>query len=248
MSRRIIWLTIASSIFVALAIMVYSKQSIIGSGQRDGTPQPASLQQQSGIAKQTPNSNESPGQTANPGGPKAICSLFVAQAPDIQGLKLGMTSDEVLADFPGSRDDAEVRSDLSRPPQYGGTRFLIRPDKFGVKEKFAGIKKITFTFLDGRVSAMNAGYDGPEWKNVDEFVAKFSEGKTLPPADAWEAAIGMDTQLKTLKCSGFEISIFAGGKGGNINYVQLRDLAAEKELANRRAKAREKAEKEGKVQ
>lgn len=248
MSRRIIWLTIASSIFVALAIIVYSKQSTIGNRQGDSTSPPAPLQQQSGIAKQTPNPNESPGQTANPGGPKPICSLNVAQAPDIKGLRLGMTSDEVLAGFPGSRDDVEVRSDLSRPPQYGGTRFIIRPDKFGLKEKFAGIKKVTFTFFDGRVSAINAGYDGPEWKNVDEFVARFSEGKVLPPADAWEASPGMDTQLKTLKCSGFEISIFAGGQGGNINYVQLRDLAAEKELASRRAKAREKAEKEGKAQ
>src|SRR6266550_2070266 len=115
MSRRIIWLTIASSIFVALAIIVYSKQATKG----DGTSPPAPLQQQSGISKPTPNPNESPGQTANPGGPKEICSLVVAQAPDIKGLKLGMTSDEVLADFPGSRDDAEVHSDLSRPPQYG---------------------------------------------------------------------------------------------------------------------------------
>jgi hypothetical protein len=241
MSRRILWLTIVTSILVALAIIVYSKQAGSGNGQ----PAP---RDQSRIAKPTANSNESPAQAASPGVPPQICSLNVARAPDINGLKLGMTTEEVLAGFPGSRDDAEIHSDLSRPPQYGGTRFIIRPEKFGLKEKFSGIKKITFTFFDGRVSGINAGYDGPEWKNVDEFVAKFSEGKILPPANEWQAAVGMDTQLKTLKCSGFELSVFAGGPGGNINYVQLRDVAAEKELGNRRKKAREKAEKEGQVQ
>ena len=35
--------------------------------------------------------------------------------------------------------------------------------------------------------------------------------------------------------------VFAGGQGGNLNYVLMKDLEAEKKLKDRRAKAREKA-------
>src|SRR5260370_525377 len=37
---------------------------------------------------------------------KSPCTLTLAGAPDIKGIRLGMTADEVLALFPGSKDDA----------------------------------------------------------------------------------------------------------------------------------------------
>lgn len=43
--------------------------------------------------------------------------------------------------------------------------------------------------------------------------------------------------MKTLKCDGFEISVFAGGKGGrNLNYALMRDMVAGKGLKDRRKK------------
>ena len=178
---------------------------------------------------------------------KAICDLTMAQAPVINGIRLGMTPEQVLGLFPGSSEDAEVRSSLSRPAsQFGVSSFIIRPDRYKSKEKFAGISQITFTLLDGRVSNLSVGYNGPEWPHVDKFVAKFVEGTNLPAADAWEAYVGMDTQLKILRCEDFEIRVFAGGQGGNLNYVLLVDLTAEQKLKERRAKAREKALQESK--
>jgi hypothetical protein len=51
----------------------------------------------------------------------------------------------------------------------------------------------------------------------------------------------MDTQLKTLKCREFEISIFAGGKNvHNINYVKMDDLLAQQKLNERKIKIRGK--------
>lgn len=170
------------------------------------------------------------------------CSLVMDQAPVINGLRLRMTPEQVLALFPGSSEDAGVRSALARPPSpFGVTGLLIRPDKFGSKEKFVGVNQITFDLLDGRVSSINVGYNGPEFSHVDKFVAKFTEGTNLPAADAWQAYVGLDTQMKTLKCTDFETQIFAGGEGGNLNYVLVRDLVAEKALKERRAKAKEKA-------
>ena len=150
-----------------------------------------------------------------------------------------MTKDEMLAIFPGAKDDAELAPMLSRPPsKFGTSDLMIRPDKYGSKDRFAGINQISFTWLDGRMFTMNVGYAGPAYSHVDEFVTKFVEGKGLPPADQWEAYSGLDTQQKALKCGGFEVEVFAGGEGGNLNHVLVKDLEAEKELRERRAKAR----------
>ena len=154
-----------------------------------------------------------------------------------------MTADEVLALFPGSKDDAEVRASLASPPSpLGVSSFLIRPDKYeSAREKFAGVTHITFTLLDGRVYTFSIGYNGPEYSHVDKFVAKFIEGTNLPAPDQWEAYVGMDNSLKILKCTDFEIRVFIGGQGGNLNYVLMKDLEAEKKFKERRDKARAKA-------
>src|SRR5438874_13801218 len=61
---------------------------------------------------------------------KQPCTLTLAGAPTIHDLRLGMTPNEVLALFPGSKDDAEVNADLSRPHSpLGGSSLLIRPGK-----------------------------------------------------------------------------------------------------------------------
>jgi hypothetical protein len=153
-----------------------------------------------------------------------------------------MTPEQVLALFPGSNEDAEIRSSLAKPPsQFGMSSFSLRPDKYASRDKFAGINYITFTLLDGRVSNFTVGYNGPEYSHVDTFVAKFVEGTTLPAPDQWEAYVGMDNSLKMLKCTEVEIRVFAGGPGGNLNYALMRDLVADKKLKDRRDKARAKA-------
>ena len=170
------------------------------------------------------------------------CSIDKALAPDLNGVKIGMTRDAVLALFPGAGDDQELSSMLSRPPsKFGTSDLIIRPEKYGSKERFAGINQISFTLLDGRVFTMNVSYGGPAYSHVDEFVTKFVAGRSLPPPDQWEAFAGMDSQMKTLSCKGFYVEVFAGGEGGNLNHVLIRDLDAEKELKDRRAKAKAKA-------
>ena len=62
--------------------------------------------------------------------------------------------------------------------------------------------------------------------------------KKKPAVDQWDAYVGMDNQLKTLTCSEFEVRAFAGGQGGSLNYVVVKDLVADQKLKDRRAKAR----------
>jgi hypothetical protein len=131
---------------------------------------------------------------------------------------------------------------LTRPASPLGVSELgIKPSKYGLKNNFADVNQVTFTFLDGRASGVSVTYNGPEYPNVDQFVTRFVEGRNLPPADRWQAHEGLDTQLKILACKEFEVRVFAGGKGGNLNYVQLSDLVASVTLKDRRKKARAKA-------
>lgn len=218
-------LTSLSLVIVASVACVPNKSALSSSANANAPSNQPS--EQPTISKEESNSN---------------CSLKMAAAPVLNGLKLGMTPDEVLALFPGSKDDAEVKTHLARPlSQFGVSELIIRPAKFESKEKFAGINNITFSLLDGRVSSFNLAYNGPAYPHVDEFVTKFVAGTSLPPADQWQAYPGMDTQMKTLTCKDFEIRVFTGGEGGNQNYVLLRDLEADKKLKDRRAKARAQA-------
>jgi hypothetical protein len=180
-------------------------------------------------------------QASVPAAPKKIVyPLTLSQSPVINGLKLGMTPDQVLALFPGSRTDAEVQRDLSRPPsRLGVSNFIIRPQKYSSKSKFDRVTQIIFTLFDGRVSTLYVGYDSPVWEHVDEFVTEFSQGRNLPAADEWEAYVGMDTELKTLNCQEFEIRLFAGSKNVNLNYTQVRDLVALQKYKERRAKSKD---------
>ena len=171
-----------------------------------------------------------------------MCTLSMSEAPGVQGLKLGMMPDEVLAFFPGSKEDSKLRAELAQPPKRLGTSsFVIRPGDYQSKAEHKDITQITFRLLDGRVSNFHVGYKGPQWSHVDQFVAKVVEGTNLPAPDQWQAQVGLDNQLKTLTCVDFSVTVFAGGEGGNLNYVQLQDLEADKKLNERRKKAQEQA-------
>ncbi len=195
-----------------------------------------------------PNDNATPPQASPSASPSpnvaqseqtTTCSLTKAEAPVVSGLKLGMTTEEVLAVFPGSKEDPELRAQWSRPPsRLGVSNFVVLPEKLAPNDKFAAFSQFTFNLLDGRVSSVNIGYNGPQYANVDEFVTRFVKKTKLPPADQWQAFTGMDNQLKVLTCKDFEVRVFAGGKDGNLNYVLLTDLEADRQLKDRRAKAR----------
>jgi len=171
--------------------------------------------------------------------PALIDATWVTKAQDrgINGLKLGMTLEQVLALFPGSKDDEEVRANLADSNnQLGLSNLIIRPEKFTSKAEFEGISQISLTLLDNRVSTLYVGYDAPQAGHLDEFVSKFAKGRKLPPAKSWATRVGLDDKLKTMKCKDFEIKVFAGGNNVNINYVQMVDTVAQQKLKERQAK------------
>lgn len=167
-------------------------------------------------------------------GREAALRLSMSQVSDINGLRLGMTKDQVLSLFPGIEEDKEIRASLTRPVgRFGTSSLAIKPGRYNTRKRFDRVSQISVTFLDGRVSTFNIGYDGPVWGHVDEFVTKFAEEARLPGADSWTASEGMSTQLKTLKCKDFDVSVFAGGENVKLNYVVMRDLTAKQRLQER---------------
>jgi len=154
-------------------------------------------------------------------------------------LRIGMTPDELLALFPGSKDDPEVRADVSRAPdKLGRSAIVLKPITDEAKARFAGVSQVSLTLLDGHVSTFTVSYNGPAYPHVDQFIEEFVEGKKLPPVDQWEPDASIGHQLKALKCTDFEVRVFAGGAGGSLNYVGVKDLVADQKLKERRAKAR----------
>jgi len=215
-------------IICALGLACSAPKVEPSSASRNATPEPL---------QNSPSTSVAPPE--QPSTQPSNCSLTKSAAPIINGLKLGMTPTEVLAVLPGSKDDMELQSQLSRPATpLGVSNFVIHAEKLKPPDRFTGITQFTFNVLDGHVYSLNVGYKAPTYSHVDEFVTKFIEGTNLPPADQWQPQTGMETQLKSLSCRGFEVRVFAGGKGSNLNYVLLTDLDADKQLKNRRAKAR----------
>ena len=168
----------------------------------------------------------------------APCSLKKTHAPVVLGLQLGMTREEILGLFPGSKNDPDLQRFLTRAPEpHGEGELMLRPSKYLSADTVGRIKHVIFGMLDDRAYSLNIAYDGPAWPHVDRFVENFVAGSNLPAADQWQPYVGFDDQMKTLTCADFSIRVFAGGSGGNLNYVLLEDGEAKKELEERRKNA-----------
>src|SRR5690349_9241651 len=128
--------------------------------------------------------------------PVGKCSLTLAQAPRIRDVHLGMTSEEVFKMFPGSSDEPFIRAQLSTADQRFGIAEVSIPTTLLPRPKFAGVSSVSLVFLDNRVSEYGFTYPGIDWKNVDDFISKFSEAFNLPRPETWEGS----NQLKRLRC------------------------------------------------
>jgi hypothetical protein len=159
------------------------------------------------------------------------CTLKVAQAPAIRGVKLGMKIAEVLALFPGGAEKDEIKSkivNLDGFPNFGVTDIFIFPQDYSTRNRFAGISSFHFVFLDGRVARNEVGYQPPPaWRSIDDFVGRLSDSFRLQ-ATTWEKD-KKHPDGKTLKCDGFQLEaiILDSGAGAGLT-VSTSELPYEK--------------------
>lgn len=171
-------------------------------------------------------------QTSNPGASGASeCKLKLAQAPVIRGVHLGMTVNEVLAVFPGAEKDEALRQSLSRG-SFGLTGFSVDPSKYGSKDKFVGVNSVHFGFLDGDLNSFSVLYNGPEFRNHEQFISRIAGPLNLPGIEFWKQG--------GLVCEGFTLAVRVSPEGGS-NSIYVRSLEKD---ANSVVREREEAVKE----
>jgi hypothetical protein len=139
----------------------------------------------------------------------SACRLTTAQAPQVRGLRLGMSLDEFLAVFPGSRVEfANQLASFEIPQRYGINMINIhQPDRFA-GDTFKGVSFIQATFVDNKLGDFSLNYQNTRWANLDEFIDKLGEFFNLPKASTW--SIGARDEIfvsEILRCVGVELSV-----------------------------------------
>jgi hypothetical protein len=158
-------------------------------------------------------------QTALPG--VSPCTLDVAQAPAIRGVKLGMTVDELLAVFPGSAENQQIKRSLAEAegnPRFGAAFFSISP----TGERFAGISNYAVQAFDRRIVGLYVAYEGPpngpRWTNVDDLAEKFVESFKLPSTANW--LLDRSDIRRGLQCHGFQVFALISGDRATLMLVE----------------------------
>jgi hypothetical protein len=178
------------------------------------------------------------GQTPSGSTGKSRCTLTRAQAPEIRGIRLGMTAEQIVALFPedGNRlRISEAVKQSKKAQNYGVARFDLQPERETPNPRFAGVNFITIELLDERVTGFHVGYIGPEWNSVDQFVAKLSETLRLPGV-SWEQA-GDNARLM---CDGFAMNASVSS-GSTQSWVRVQDTSTARVVEDRRQVDKEKA-------
>lgn len=162
------------------------------------------------------------------------CALKLAQlkqAPEMHGLRLGMTIDQVKAVVPtlqlGGTDD------------IGFTTTSFSPDFNPQMDKaaYAGVRTVSLEFLDGKLFTLWIGFNSSfKWKTLEDFVPGMSGALGLP-ASAWSS----NSSKPGLECADFEINASMIAQGPSI---RLTDKAAKELWEQRRTEREEKRSEE----
>ena len=160
--------------------------------------------------------------------PQSVCALTEATAPSVRGLRLGMSTEQVLALFPGSARRRELRDTVERAKTSSSEEttylsFDAVTDSSG--DRLAGIDSVAVGFTKGRVTEFTFTYSGPTWRNVDEWIAKLSESLKLPDVRRWVVGPN-ETPNKVLSCNGIEIEAAIQGGGGSITIRSIEHVKA----------------------
>jgi hypothetical protein len=155
------------------------------------------------------------------------CSLKLSElpdAPELFGFRMGMSTAQLKLRVP--------QVAFGRNDDFGVSKTSISPDfdREIAKAGLAGVRTISFDFLDGRLTSLWLGYDGSfKWKTAPEFVNGISQSLHLP--HAW-------TQWKVrgqqLRCADFQMTVLIVAEGPSFHIID--EAAAQMVAARREAK------------
>ena len=148
------------------------------------------------------------------------CSLKpdqLANAPELFGVRLGMTPQEVKTALPLVQ--------FGRADPFGVMKTSFNPhfDPRVDQTAFPDVRTISLDFLDGKLITLWIGYEATfKWPTVDPFVTNFS--KSLGVAADWP----VKRNGRELKCDGFSLfaSMIGGGPSIRITDDRAQDVVA----------------------
>lgn len=140
------------------------------------------------------------------------CSVQLENAPVIRGLRLGMSLDELLDRFPGSREKSQVKywlEEARRPIAYGLAMLDFHHSAYPNQlVMFEDVESYEVTLFNNKVVGIKISFrndpDKPVWtqqKLINQFAEKFQ----LPPFTGWTK--GEFEEQRLLRCAGFVIQI-----------------------------------------
>lgn len=169
----------------------------------------------------------------------SVCELGTSQAPEVRGLRLGMSLKEVttrLHPYNVPEPDSCGRQTL----EFDWANDLMSQPAPRPQE-FSGVRRLRLGFLDGRLAYFRVTYDGEAAPmRLDQFRATLSSSLKL--SGMWRRAgdVGTWDQPYSVSCDGFKV--IAGYNVGP--YVEFHDTAALDMLLKRSVEARIKRQHE----
>jgi outer membrane protein TolC len=176
------------------------------------------------------------------------CTLTREQAPEIGGLRLGMTETQAKQLAPGIQ--------ISSANELGVSNAELKGDAIGklpgAGSFFDGVESIALEFTDGRLSYVRVAYPlTSKWTSKDEFLASIAprfqiRGKWMPFYD-WEnkdVRDAEDLRDAAIECGGFRLSVGIGIEGvgeDQTPHYELDDMAAARSV---RAREEERSRRE----
>lgn len=163
----------------------------------------------------------------------SACKLGLAQAPEVRGIRLGMSLRDVVSCLRPS-SVSEPDSCGRQVLEFNWADDLLSQSASRPRE-FSGMRRMRLGFLDGRLAYFRATYDSEAAPmRLDQFRATLSSSLKLP--GMWRKAgdAGMWDQPYSVGCNGFNVTA-----GYNVGpYVELHDTTALDVLLRRSAEAR----------
>jgi hypothetical protein len=179
----------------------------------------------------------------------AICPLTLAQAPNIGGLRLGMTLAQASALFPSLK--------VSPPDKVGASNAFLSRKELAGNQFFDGAQTVLLQFTQDRLYFIHVGYPVTNsWNSKDEFLAFISQKLNIngdwKPFYNWQDKNVRDlSDLRSLalECTGFRLSVGIGIEalgGDQFPRFELEDLNTSGLLRQRAEELRRKETEEKK--
>lgn len=146
------------------------------------------------------------------------CTQTVQDSPQFRGLKLGMTTTELLKTY-----RTQIEKSTGYEGELGETNFTIL--NMDAPAKLQGVEGIRGRIFNGRIHFITLIYgDGTYWSGIEDFQANVLSKLNIP-AENWNVTKKINSA--NVACDGFRINVFV--MSGNA-VIDVTDTSVKAEL------------------